>query len=210
MVKPVDKEELILKTAMDVFVEKGWHGTKMQEIADRAGINKALLHYYFRSKEKLYRKIFEYLIWNNIGETIKIFRERTDLPFEGYVKTFISQYISLLNKHPKIPLFLLRELSDGAIRVGSILTELINTGKFDLSPVFTRIAQAVDSGEIIEIDPRQLMTTIIGACLFFFIAEPLVLTLMGGEDFDRSKFIEERKQAVFKIVMYGVIPRGEK
>ena len=92
MTKPVDKEELILKTAMGLFVERGWHGTKMQEIADRAGINKALLHYYFRSKEKLYKKIFEYLIWNNIGETIKIFREQTDLPFEEYIKSRPGTY----------------------------------------------------------------------------------------------------------------------
>ncbi|MHB2150564.1 TetR/AcrR family transcriptional regulator [Calditrichota bacterium LG25] len=83
------KEEQILQIAMQVFVEKGWHGARMQEIADRAGINKAMLHYYFRSKERLYTAVLEKLFLkfvNSIGdsfipgqtfaETLRIFLDR--------------------------------------------------------------------------------------------------------------------------------------
>lgn len=208
MVKAMDKEELILKKAMEVFVEKGWHGTKMQEIADKAGINKALLHYYYRSKEKLYNKIFEYLIWNNIGETVRLFTTETDLPFEQYLKKFISAYIELLNKNPRIPFFILRELTDGAKRIKPILEELMRTGKFDIKPVLNRIRDASEKGEIKPIDPPQLMTTVVGSCLFFFIAEPMVMTLMVDENFNREQFIEERKEAVYQIIMNGICVKG--
>ena len=204
----MDKEELILKTAMEVFVEKGWHGTKMQEIADRAGINKALLHYYYRSKEKLYTKIFEYLVWKNIGEAIRIFNTEMNLPFEKYLKNFISAYIDMLNKNPRIPFFLLRELTDGAKRIKPILEELIRKGKFDIKPVLSRIREASEKGEIRPIDPPQLMTTVVGSCLFFFIAEPMVMTLMVDENFNREQFIEDRKEAVYQIIMNGISVKG--
>ena len=102
MDKDVSKEELILQTAMQVFIEKGRHGAKMQEIADRAGINKALLHYYYRSKEKLYTKIFEFLIWHNVADIYNMFDEQ--LSFNEFLKKFIYSYIDLINKNPKIPI----------------------------------------------------------------------------------------------------------
>ncbi|MEJ2055399.1 MAG: TetR family transcriptional regulator, partial [Calditrichaceae bacterium] len=93
MVKPDDKEEIILRAAMDVFVEKGQYGAKMQEIADRAGINKALLHYYYRSKEKLYIHIFKYIFRKIASEVLELLK--SDLPFEELLRTFISKSIYL-------------------------------------------------------------------------------------------------------------------
>ena len=109
MDKHTDKEELIMQTAMQVFIDKGWHGTKMQEIADKAGINKALLHYYFRSKEKLYAKIFEFLISGFVGDLFKLFDDK--LTFDEFLRKFIYSYIDLISKNPKIPMFLIKELS---------------------------------------------------------------------------------------------------
>jgi len=208
MVKSPDKEELILKTAMDVFIEKGRYGAKMQEIADRAGINKALLHYYFRSKEKLYARIFENIFRKNLSDLMAAFRD--DLPFDDFLRSFIFGYIDLINKNPKVPLFLLKELSEGGKTVKTILNNLQESNKLDLSPIVRKIEKAIQDGDIIKLDPRQLIATVIGAALLYFIGEPIFKALYIDEaNFDREAFIEERKKAVYQTILYGILPRGE-
>ena len=208
MDKNLNKEELILQTAMQVFIDKGWHGTKMQEIADRAGINKALLHYYYRSKEKLYTKIFEFLIWRNVGDLFNLFNE--NLRFDVFLKKFIYSYIDLINKNPKIPMFLLRELSEGGKVVQNVLNNLLDSKKFSVEKPLSIIQKAMDEGIIVKMDPRQIIATIVGSCVFFFIAEPIFNTLFVDETtFDREQFVEERKEAIFRTIHYGLTPRSD-
>ena len=207
MDKNLNKEELILQTAMQVFIDKGWHGTKMQDIADKAGINKALLHYYYRSKEKLYTKIFEFLIWRNVGDLFNLFNE--NLSFDVFLKKFIYSYIDLINKNPKIPMFLLRELSEGGKVVQNVLNNLLDSKKFSVEKPLSIIQKAMDEGIIIRMDPRQIIATIVGSCVFFFIAEPIFTTLFVDEaNFDRAQFVEERKEPIFQTIYYGLTPRG--
>jgi TetR/AcrR family transcriptional regulator len=209
MVNSSEKEQLILQTAMDVFIEKGRHGAKMQEIADRAGINKALLHYYYRSKEKLYSKIFEFLIWHNINELLSLLD--SDLSFPEYLRTFIAEYTDLLNQNPKIPLFILKELSEGGAVVKRVLKNLVENGKFDSNKALRVIERGMKRGEIVRMDPLQVIATIVGSCLFYFISEPIFKTLFINEQtFDRNRFIEERKEAIYQLLSFGLIPRGEK
>lgn len=201
-----NKEELILQTAMQVFIDKGWHGAKMQEIADKAGINKALLHYYYRSKEKLYTKIFEFLIWRNLGELFNLFDE--NLSFNEFLKKFIHSYIDVINKNPKIPMFLMRELSEGGTVTKSVLKNLIDSGRFRVDLPLRKIQKAMDEGIIIKMDPRQIIASVIGSCLFYFIAEPIFKTLfVDAANFDREQFVEERKEAIYKTILFGLTPR---
>ncbi len=208
MVNIPDKEQLILQTAMDVFIEKGRHGAKMQEIADRAGINKALLHYYYRSKEKLYSKIFEFLVWRNIGDLLSLLD--SDLSFPEYLRSFIFKYMDLLKKNPKIPLFILKELSEGGDVVQMVLKNLVKSGMFDAAKAVAVIERGMEKGEIVPQDPLQVLATIVGSCLFYFIAEPIFKTLFVDEaTFDRDHFIEERKESIYQILSFGLIPRGD-
>ena len=209
MDKQANKEELIMQTAMQVFIDKGWHGTKMQDIADKAGINKALLHYYFRSKEKLYAKIFEFLIWRFVGDLFKLFDDK--LTFEEFLRKFIYSYIDLISKNPKIPMFLIKELSEGANVVKIVLKKLVESGKFNIGKPLGIIQKAMDDGVIIKMDPRQILVTIIGSCVFFFIAEPIFMTVLIDENnFDRDQFIKERKESIFQTIFNGLTPRGDK
>ena len=99
--KKDNTEEKILNAAQRVFVEKGMDGARMQEIANEAGINKALLHYYFRTKQKLFEAIFKKVfksILPNIMEMV-----HSDLPIEKKLEIFIEKYIELLLKNPFVP-----------------------------------------------------------------------------------------------------------
>ena len=209
MVKTTEKELLILQTAMEVFIEKGQHGARMQEIADRAGINKALLHYYFRSKENLYARIFERLFWDNLNAIISLLDQ--ELTFEQYLRSFIDHYIEFLKRNPRLPLFILRGISEGGPVVQQVM-ETISQKQDKLAHRYLTIFEAaVESGEIRRQDPLQLIATIIGACLFFFAGEPMFRTVFQlDESFDRERFIEERKQAVFNTIAYGVFPKEKR
>ena len=209
MVKPDDKEEIILKAAMEVFVDKGQYGAKMQEIADKAGINKALLHYYYRSKEKLYVHIFKFIFKKIMAEVVELLQ--SDLPFKEFLRTFISKYMDLLNKNHRFPLFIMRELSQGGKIVSNAIKEAMPQELSEHLPALKLMEEAMDKGEIVKMDPRQIILTVVGSSLFYFIGEPILrVLLLNEESFDREKFLEERKEAIFNIIYYGLAPRGDK
>ena len=163
-------EQKILKTAMGIFVQKGRHGAKMQEIADAAGINKAMLHYYFRSKDKLYAQVFENVFARTFGSLHKVFE--TNDNFQVKLANFIDQYTNLISQNQQIPLFIMRELSEGAEEVKPVLNEIIMQKKFTLPFTFIQAAQiAIQKGEIRPLDPRQLFITLLGSVVFYFVID---------------------------------------
>jgi TetR/AcrR family transcriptional regulator len=102
-------EQLILGAAKKVFVRKGMAGARMQDIADEAGINKALLHYYFRSKEKLFEMIFMEAAAKLFPRINAIFNADQSL-FEK-IESFCEEYISIVMENPYLPLFVLYEIN---------------------------------------------------------------------------------------------------
>ena len=106
-------------------------------------------------------------------------------------------------------MFLLRELSEGGKVVQNVLNNLLDSKKFRVEKPLSIIQKAMDEGIIIRMDPRQIIATIVGSCVFFFIAEPIFTTLFVDEaTFDREHFVEERKEAIFQTIYYGLTPRG--
>lgn len=202
-------EEKIIHAAMDVFVTKGRDGAKMQEIADKAGINKALLHYYFRTKEKLYEKIFEKVFLRFFTQLENVHQE--NVPFKEQLAIFINTYVDVLNQNRQVPLFIARELSKGGGVIRHVVSSYVKSQKINVPGLFlTTIEKAQKNGEIVDTDPRHFIMTLIGASIFYFVAEPIVSSILLDEkDFDRAAFIESRKQAIFDLLYYGLKPRGD-
>ncbi len=107
--KDISTEEKILEAAKEVFLKKGFDGARMQEIADTAGINKAMLHYYFRTKDRLFEHIFVTAISNIFPKVGGIFI--SDAPFEDKIRAFIRDYLSFILQNPFLPIFILHEMS---------------------------------------------------------------------------------------------------
>lgn len=202
------KEERILDAAMDEFTEKGWSGARMQSIADRADINKPLLHYYFRSKENLYKRIMEKILKVIISRIQYLVKEEQS--FEVFLKHFIATLIDSAAANPRLPLFLMQELS----RRGKTAKEVIKDAlqkeqEFVPAQIAQRFQKEMEEGHIRKMALPQLIITIVGACLYYFMAEPILmdfsdLPFFGMEKFDRNEFLEERKKAVFTLVYYGI------
>ena len=107
-------EEEILVSAFQVFVEKGFENATMQEIAERAGIKRTVLNYYFRSKKLLYHQIAKTLMRQALPQMLKILN--SDLAFEDKIESFVKNYIELGLKNPYMPLFIINELNSLGIK----------------------------------------------------------------------------------------------
>lgn len=195
-------EEKILDAAKNVFIKKGMDGARMQEIANEAGINKALLHYYFRSKEKLFDAIFSSIIgfaFPKIGEIMK-----SDIDFKKKVENVIDTYIDLLIKHPYLPGFILKEIN----RDPSVFFKIILKHGFSPEPIFKVISEAMDRGEIIRMKPEHLVVNVIGLCVFPFAGMPVISFVAFNEDRAATQlFLEERKEEVKQFVLRAIEPQ---
>lgn len=193
-------EEKILEAATNVFINKGMEGARMQEIADEAGINKALLHYYFRSKERLFEAIFSNVINMAFPQLTQILKSEVD--FLTKMDQVIDAYISLLRKHPFIPVFVLKELN----RDPSGLFQL--TIKYGLNPliIINQLQEAMDRGEIIRMDPRHLAMNIISMCVFPFAARPMLNFLLFKDDQEAlEQFYSDRAEVIKQFVKNAVL-----
>lgn len=193
-------EEKILEAAKTVFIAKGMDGARMQEIADEAGINKALLHYYFRSKERLFEAIFSQIVKFAFPEITRIIA--SDEPVISKIEQVIDAYLGLLLKHPFIPGFIMKELS----RDPSGLFKMITKFGFNPQVIFGQIQKAMDNGEIKQMDPRHLIVNIISMCVFPFAARPILNHLIFREDKEAlEKFYTERATVVKQFVIDAIV-----
>ncbi len=197
-------EEKILDAAKDVFQKKGMAGARMQEIADKAGINKALLHYYYRTKDKLFEKVFEIAFSLFIPRVKEIMLSEKTL-FEK-VEFFIDSYLSLLQKHPFIPSFVIGELNRNPQILVGIFEKNVQFKENNLFEIFqTQIDSEVEKGIIKPIDVKNLMTNIIGLCIFPIVARSIIQGIM----FENNKkeyddFLKQRKDFVTDFVINSI------
>jgi AcrR family transcriptional regulator len=194
-----DTEQLIVNAARKVFFSKGFDGARMQEIANEAGINKALLHYYFRSKDKLFEAIF----FNAFQQFIPRIMEnmKADISFEEKITAFVENYVSLLIQIPQLPGFVLTEINRNPERIAEML------GKMGVMPSFIleMIQQEVDKDNIRAVNPRHLLANIIALCVFPFAARPLFqIVLCDNEAKKYDVFLEERKKEISRFIIQSI------
>lgn len=181
-------------------MQKGYTGARMQDIADEAGINKALLHYYFRSKEKLFEVIFREAFDLLIPKVVDIFS--SDMHFFNKLRGFIATYINLAMENPYIPLFVLNQLHTNPDQFRKPFTTIAKRVPL---PLFREeIARAVQQGVIRPVDPHQLIMHIMSLCLFPFIARPMFQLVMQVSDAQFRDMAEARKEAVAEFVIQAI------
>ncbi|GAP44075.1 transcriptional regulator, TetR family [Lentimicrobium saccharophilum] len=193
-------EQLIFRAARKVFTLKGYNGARMQEIADEAGINKALLHYYFRNKDKLFEGVF--------GDVLKtLFPGLTniltaDLPLFEKIPLFVCQYIDILTNNPEIAGFVLYELRLNPQRLVGNMRDI----GIDMNLIRSQIESEVAAGIIRPVKPEHLIANLISMTIFPFIARPVLMSVAGMDEVHYTKFIEERKRIVPETIIQSLKP----
>lgn len=197
-------EERILSAATRVFLEKGKDGARMREIADEAGINKALLHYYFRSKEQLYREVVLREVSGFFRELVASFSAEEEI--ENFLRRFVENYIDRLAANPQVVRFLTWELGSGGAIVRDVVRETVRDSlSGDLFRSFTAVLdRAVRGGRIRPVDPQHLIMNVIGMCLYAFLASPILEHIFPGLRTQDERFIEKRKREIFELVWRGI------
>ena len=190
-------EEKILQSAETEFVEKGYDGARMQSIADRAGINKALLHYYYRTKDKLFEVVFRSAAKAFLPKIFKILND-PDKEFETKIREFTVTYIGLIQENPHIPMFIIHELGKKDNRFLKILGEI----NHDLSGFKRSVQNEIEAGRIKPVEPEQLLMNLVSLCVLPVIAGPIVIQVLFAGDTERYKVaLEKRKTEVADFII---------
>lgn len=184
MVKDQSTEDKILEAAEQVFLKDGYDGTRMQTIAETAGINKALLHYYFRSKDKLFELIFQWKI-NQFLPQVAEFIHDPRLSFPEKMEKFIEAYIQMLLRNPYLPMFILNTIQRNPGMVQKVHYQI---GK-DLVDIMN---QEITAGRVRKLDPIQFLLTVMGMCIFPFLAKPMIQHLFAINEADFQRIQKER------------------
>ena len=204
----ISTEIRILEAAHKVFVKKGYAAARMEDIAKEAGINRALLHYYFRSKDKMFDIIFNQHfgeVLSGLGEMIK-----TEMSFEQRLKGIIEVYHNKFTSHPDLPLFVIHELAQNPKRLVELIEKLPvgeDGSKAKLAVAFKAIVQKeVNAGRIKPIDGMQLLMNILALIIYPFIAKPIFQFVMQINDNDYKSMLSKRKEGIFEFIMNALKP----
>jgi len=197
--KEVTTETQILEAAKHVFQNKGMDGARMQEIADEAKINKAMLHYYYRSKQLLFEAVFKNAFLLLAPQLNKVLND--DSSIGDKIRNFTSNYISFINKHPYIPNFIIQELNRNPNFISNISEQAIfpNIDKFK-----KQVEIEVQQGILKPIAAEQLFIHLLALNVFPFIAKPLVKAFLHLEDKDFKQFMESRKKEVADFIIHSI------
>ena len=189
-------EEKILNAAKEVFTKKGFAATRMQEIADVADINKGLLHYYFRSKNQLFRAVFDEAFDQFALLINKVFA--ADMPLFEKIEAFVNQYMDILIANPALPSFVINELNQ---KGDAFVQDLMNRkNKPNPLPLIGQVQMEIQAGRIRAVNPFHLVLNMLSMCAFPFIARPLFQAIAQVDDETYLKLMESRKQEIIDFI----------
>lgn len=193
-------EERIFEAATEVFLEKGMDGARMQDIADCAGINKALLHYYYRTKEHLFNAVFEMIAGQMFQKFAPVFDE--NLSLEEKIRFFLREHITFLQKNPKLPAFIFNELNRKPERINKLIRGL------DIQKLWTILEtqhkEELEKYSVTRENIPQFMTSMVAMSVFPFAARALITSIMEKMGYDFTDYIEKRKEYAAEFVIRAI------
>lgn len=194
-----DTERRILDAARRVFTRRGSAGARMQEIAEEAGVNQALLHYYFRTKDQLSLAVFREAAGRLFPGVMRIMA--SDGPLESRVEQVVHHYIDTLRANPFLPGFVLGELNFEPSRITALATGMADAagppgmGRAQLlARLDAELARRVARGEYRPITADQFLVNLASLCVFPFAARPMVAAMFGFDGATWDDFLDARRR----------------
>lgn len=192
-------EEKIFEAAHKVFQQKGFAGARMQEIADEAGINKAMLHYCFKNKELLFEAVFMKAFSQLAPQINEIFHSEAAV-FDK-IRKFTASYISFVIEHPFLPPFIIQEMNNNPDFVERFLN---HENRPNPTILIAQIEKEIAAGIIKEIHPKQLLLDIFSMTIFPFAAQALVKGIIQLNDKDFFELMKQRKMHVAEQIINAI------
>ena len=166
--KDANTEVRIMEAAKVVFMKYGLYGARMQDIADTAGINKALLHYYFRNKEKLFDQVFDGAL-SKYFEQMEVIHDES-LPILDRVLIYVDQIMDFLSEYPQMSMFIIKEIS---INEAMFKEKVHKIKRNKNGNILSILEKGKKNGSIPEIDSVLFLIHLHSLCTYPFLAAPI-------------------------------------
>jgi AcrR family transcriptional regulator len=205
----LETEKRILAAARAVFIRRGTAGARMQEIAREAGVNQALLHYYFRSKQRLSDAVFQQVATALFPALVTTLG--SDASIDEKIERLVQLYIETLTRSPFLPGYLLSEMHHHPERLPRMFANAAGIDPTTVLPqLLAKLGAQIDAevraGNLRPIAPEQVVINIISLCVFPFAARPLLGVAFGMDDARFARFIERRKTELPTFVRDALRP----
>ena len=186
--KDLSTEEKIKEAARKLFTQKGFAAVRTRDIADEAGINLALLNYYFRSKQKL----FDIIMLENFRKFLHIISDKVldaSLTTEQRIDKVVEVYIDVLLENPDLPLFILNEMRGDPNKIAREITN-------EAAPLSQLFSKEMKAGETVPMEPLHFVANLIGLTVYPFAARPVLQWITGVNDDKFGQLMQERKKLI--------------
>ncbi|MDE6291130.1 MAG: TetR/AcrR family transcriptional regulator [Muribaculaceae bacterium] len=202
---PQDTEQAILMAAEKEFLAKGFAGARTTSIAEAAGVTHAMLHYYFRTKAKLFDRV--------LGEKIRLLKESlftsfdyADASLEEIIRNIVERHLEFIAANPELPRFLIEEIYSDPERSNVFLQQIERYAPVILQVMQRKINEEVAEGRCRMVDARMLMLDIASLNIFSYIAAPVVRGALGDLTADDKAFLAMRKRENYDTIMRKLKP----
>ena len=205
-----DTERRILEAARAVFVRRGTAGARMQEIAEEAGVNQALLHYYFRSKDGLAAAVFREAAGRLLPAIAQLMG--SDLPLEAKVERFVHLYVDTVRQNPFMPGYIVSELHHHPERLPDLMAQAAGAsspaalgGSF-LPKLRQQLDERADAGTMRRMAPEQFFVNLLALTMFPFIGRPMLMAALALDEAAFDRFIVERRAELPRFILDSLRP----
>ncbi|MEO7522307.1 MAG: helix-turn-helix domain-containing protein [Gemmatimonas sp.] len=204
-----DAESRILDAARTVFIRRGTAGARMRDIAAEAGVNQALLHYYFGSKDELAERVFVEAAGRIAPAMASLLDPAATL--EQMVERFVEIYIDTVRQTPFVPAYLMAEAHQHPERINKLMQKAVgtvpaNVANAALAHIDGIIAQRVTAGTMRPMPARQLLINVLALVVMPFVARPILLLGLGLDDEGYDAFIDERRRELPGFILNALKP----
>jgi len=210
---PAGSRDRILRAAVEVFAERGKHGARMEEIGERAKVNKAMVYYYFSSKKNLFGEVLVTIVrevFGAIHEALDKKLERPSDPVE-VLRAFVSAHFDAIARNPRYAKILMEAVADdpdGPRRAFEVIRQ--ESAVFLPERLFAVFEEGIRQGALRRMDPAQTLISIIGLNLVYFVAAPIAETVLNLRVEDGRSFQLARKKSILDLLLHGVLKEGKK
>ena len=206
--KTQSKKELILKAAEEVFMANGYEATKTTQIAERAGVTHAMLHYYFQTKENIFRKIYEDKI-NMLKDPIVALVENKEMELPQRIDTIIETHFEFLKDNPTLPHFVISEMNNNPHLIETMKENIGEVMGESYKKLQNEIDEYVAQGIINPITALDLLLDIVSLNVSAFVMLPIMKSVVSDKD-EQNAILEQRKKEIKETINRRIIKTENK
>ncbi len=185
------RKEEILQVALAEFTREGYAGARLQSIADKTGVTKAMIHYYFKTKENLFRQTYGG-VCNKLMSGLFTPLEKKNTLFSK-VEAFVDEVINRFEQQPQQAEFLINELNQHSDITLELFQESYESDFFVLNK---QLQQAADSYKIAPVNSSQLIGNILSLCIFSYTGRSFLREILHEDDAQYEMFLNERREVI--------------